>query len=62
MKGYSGSLPPLQSNQEIDITMELRRMKKPGISPQLGTVLNYILNNNNNFENFTKKRKKNFET
>ena len=37
-QGHPGSLPPLQSNQEIDITMELRRIKKPSYWPQLDPV------------------------
>lgn len=33
-----GSLPHLVSNEEIDITMEVRRLKKPGLWPQLEHV------------------------
>lgn len=38
INGQPGSLPHLVPNEEIDITMEVRRLKKPGIWPQLDQI------------------------
>ena len=36
--GKAGSLPHLVFNEEVDVTMEVRRLKRPGFWPQLETV------------------------
>jgi len=38
INGQPGSLPYLVSNEEIDITMEVRRLKKPGSWPGLNPI------------------------
>ena len=38
INGQPGSLPHLVANEEIDITMEVRRLKKPGLWPQFDRV------------------------
>lgn len=38
INGQPGSLPHIVANEEIDITMEVRRLKKPGLWPQLDKI------------------------